>query len=147
MNTSFKFKLQKVLDYKELQEKQKMGEMANAMQLLQEEKKALDRLLMEKEWTFSQMNVQSSKGVQAGYLTQYNRYLESLNTFIDEQRTSLNLAENKVDRCRESLVEASVNKKIMDKLKEKYYHRFLYQINREQEKEVEDVVNFNTIKV
>lgn len=146
MNTNFKFRLQKVLDYRETVEIRKKEEMAKALKHLEEEKRALSTLMDEKECTFFKMNDRSNKGISAGYLVQYNKYLESLNVFIDKQKANLGNAEKNVEECRGNLIKASRNKRIMYKLKDKCYDRFVYQLNRDQEKEVEDIVNFNTIK-
>jgi len=147
LNAKFKFSLQKVLDYKEIVEKRKKEEVAEALSQLKMKKKILNDLIDEKEWTFIQMNALSNKGVPAGYLFEYSKYLESLNCFIGEQKTSLADVEKTVEERRGNLLEACRNKRIMDKLKNKYYDRFTYNLNRELEKEVEDSVAYNTFKV
>lgn len=146
MTARFRFGLQKVLDYREHVEKQRIEALAGAINKAREEEKILESLRKEKEWAFYCLRDITSSGTTAGYLAQYNRYIKALDQHINLQMLNLSNAEREVEECRRSLERAVKDRKIIGKLKEKQYGRFAYYINREQQKEAEDLVNHNIIK-
>jgi flagellar FliJ protein len=52
------------------------------------------------------------------------------------------MAEDYVSDCRAELIKATQEKKMMEKLKEIDYNKFLYQEQKKEEKLVDDLVSF-----
>ncbi len=147
MNDSFNFRLQRVLDYREYIKMQKAEKLAEYGAQLDREKNTLNSLLEQKTVIANEMGSKCSKGVQAGYLIQCNMYIDQLKTFIDRSIDSVSNMEKKVKEGREDLVEASRKKEVMDRLKSRHYTRFSSHLAKEQEKEVEDLVNNRKVNI
>lgn len=146
MNEGFQFRFQKVLDYRETIKRKKTEELADYMKAFEEEKEQLNELISVRQSIFNEMDDKSVSGIPAYYLVQYSKYLESLKAFIDKQRVAASLMEEKMENCREELIEASIDKKVMDNLKTKELMRYTLEKEKEREKEVEDLVNFKTTR-
>ncbi|MBA1333854.1 MAG: hypothetical protein HPY66_0247 [Firmicutes bacterium] len=146
MNERFQFRFQKVLDYRETIKKKKTEELAGYMKAFEEEKKQLNELINIRQSIFNEMDDRSGSGIPAYYLVQYSKYLESLKAFIDKQRVAASLMEKKMENCREELIEASIDKKVMDNLRTKELMKYTLEKEKEREKEVEDLVNFKTTR-
>jgi flagellar FliJ protein len=141
MNESFRFRLQRVLDYREHMKAQKSEELANYRRMLELEKRILNGLQDEKKTVAQDMNAKCNEGVRVEYLVQCGRYMDRLKTFIDRQAVNVYDMEKRVDRCRDQLTDASRKKEMLDKLRARHYERFAYHLSKEQEKQVEDLVN------
>lgn len=146
MKEKFEFRFQKILDYRETIKKQKQEELTGYMKRLEEEKERLNELIVKRQSIFNEMDSKSSSGIPAYHLIQYSKYLQSLKSFIERQKLSTDVMEKKVEYCREELVEASMDQRVMGKLKAREYDKFAYELNREREKEIDDLVNFKLVK-
>jgi flagellar FliJ protein len=141
MKEKFNFRFQKVLDFRIEQRKQKGIELASCLARMEEEKDELYRLLETRTGIFNRMFENRDGSIAAIDLKQYGDYLQYLQRFIDIQRKSLHQIEREVECCREELVEASTEQKAMEKLRDRYYSRFLYQLEKQRERYIEEVVN------
>lgn len=141
MNDNFSFRLQRVLDYREYVKNQKAEELARYRALLDRERDTLNGLQVKKNTVAHAMDEKCSEGVSVEYLAQCSRYMDRLKNFIDRQNENVSEMEKKVEECRDGLTEASKEKEMLDRLRTRHYQRFAYHLSREQEKQVEDLVN------
>jgi flagellar FliJ protein len=136
----FKFKLHKLLDFREAKEKQVKNELATLVNLqniernkqfeLQKkmsERKNLLRAAMEKK-IFSYNEILA-----------YEHFSINANKAINIAESKIQEMEPAIHKVRERLVEASREKKVVEKLKEKQYQEFLYNLSREIAKENDDM--------
>jgi flagellar FliJ protein len=141
MNDRFDFKLQRVLDYREYVKDKKCEELAKYREMLELEKNTLHRLQDQKRTVAGEMDEKCSEGVTAAYLVQCSRYMNRLKDFIDRQTANVSDIEKQVEICRDQLIDASKKKEMMDRLRARHYERFAYHLSKEQEKQLEDLVN------
>ena len=141
MNDRFNFRLQRVLDYRQYVKDKKCEELAKYREMLELEKKTLHGLQNQKKTVASEMDEKCSEGVKVEYLVQCSRYMSRLKDFIDRQMANVSDMERKVEICRDQLIDASKKKEMMDRLKARHYERFVYHLSKEQEKQLEDLVN------
>lgn len=141
MNDIFNFRLQRVLDYRRHMKEEKSELLARYREQLNREKDILKDLRDQKNTSVSNMDEKYTEGVSIGHLAQYGRYMDQLKTFIDRQAENVLEMNNRVEKCRENLMEASQKKEMLDRLKKRHYERFVYHLSKEQEKHVEDLVN------
>jgi flagellar export protein FliJ len=87
------------------------------------------------------MDEKCSEGVKVAYLVQCSRYMNRLKDFIVRQTANVSDMEKQVEICRDQLIDASKKKEMMDRLKARHYERFVYHLSKEQEKQLEDLVN------
>ena len=139
MYDTFKFKLQKLLDYRAKVEKQKNIQMSDAVSKLTEQESILSNMIEEKEMVFHSMRDRSNEGVLAVHLRQYNCYLSCLHASIGQQIQTVDNVKKEVDECRTSLIGAVKDKQLINNLKEKHLYEYVYKSDKKLEKEIEKI--------
>lgn len=136
----FSFRLQKLLDMRQARENEIKNELMkilgiqNRERVMQEELRGKIRVLE------SSYREKLSKGVFSSYEAMaLMRFSDISRRAIDEAEKRIIKLEPEVQRIREKLVQASREKKIVEKLKEKQYEEFMYEFNREIAKENDDM--------
>lgn len=138
----YKFRLQKLLDYKKSLEEEKKNELGKAFKRLEEEKNrlfALKQSLNEMNSTFRE---KTSQGLAVNKLKILANYIDYYKRGIKEQRTKIKMAEEYLSICREDLIKATQEKKMIEKLKETDYNKYLYNEQKKEEKLVDELVSF-----
>jgi len=132
----FNFHLQRVLDYKlqlEEEAKIKLGraimEMSAKEQEIQNIKKELENIIRilgkadaseEEMWLY----IQTEKNL----LTDLTRAKQELELLID-----------KVDKCKKNLIQKTIERKKIEKLKEQQKKRFIYEEQQNEQKEIDEI--------
>lgn len=134
-----KFKLQKVLEYRERifeLEKQKLSTMMNRLKDLKykrellaneiaDKKKELDDFLMEKNFEF---------------VTMGNRYLDRLFNNLHELDKEIKKVKDSIEKQKETIVTAMNDVKIMENLKEKHNANYMAYLKKEEMKLLDELV-------
>ena len=140
--SKFNFKLQSVLDLKIQMEDNKKNEFGSAVKKLENEKKLLENIKLEKEENINAFSNELKNKAKVWTLRQINGYISLLEQKIEVQKENVNKASDIVDKKREELLEAVKERKIMDKLKEKEYCLFLKQELKEEQKIIDEIISF-----
>jgi flagellar protein FliJ len=136
----FKFKLYRLLDIRAAKEKQIKNELAELVniqniertkqlelrQKMAERKKALKATMENKIFSYNEVIM-------------YERFTDNANKAINIAETRIQQMEPSIQKVRERLIEASREKKVVEKLKERRYKEYLYKLNREIAKENDDM--------
>ena len=122
------FRLQKVLEVRELKEKKQQKELALVKRKLTSEEKELQRI-QEKKNDFTQTMINIGKPSVSQMLSWYD-YFITLSEHVDSQRSVIENSRNEVEQERQKLIQTTTDKKVLENLKEKFIH----QINEEQNK-------------
>jgi len=69
-------------------------------------------------------------------------YIDYYKRGIKEQRVRIRMAEDYLSICREEFLAATKERKMMEKLKEMDYSKYLYEEQKKEEKLVDDLVSF-----
>jgi len=114
-----KFKLESILKHRKHLEDIFQREMADTFQALAAEKKTLARMRttcahIQRDWKQKLKN-----DINVSEMRHFHKYLDRLALEIEEQRTRVAEAEQKLEQKRMALTEAVKSRKIMDKLKDK----------------------------
>jgi flagellar protein FliJ len=128
----FQFRLQKVLEYKEDIEKQKMNDLAAAKQALAEE---MDRL----EWiqTTHKANGEAlkcrtaEKTIRPDEIQAHLRYQKKLEADLKAQTRRVEAAEEKTEKQRQILLDAAKERKTLETLKDKKLQSHLAEVERQ----------------
>jgi len=135
----FKFRLQRVLETKEGIEKQRQRELgAKQGELLRQQKKLSELKEELKEQNKSQRE-KVSGSASAGELVMLHRWQLQLEKQIVEQLVKVSTAEKAVEKARLVLVEASKERKVLEKLREKRFEEHK-KISLSQEQNILDDV-------
>lgn len=128
----YKYKMEKVLDYRSTVEKHKVEDFAKINQKLDLEKKHLDNL--EEEFDLKKREITTDvNSMKMSFL-----YKEKLKTELTYQKKKVDEIIHKANDAREVLIEARKDRKIMEMLKEKDEEKFQHEMLTREQKELDD---------
>ena len=136
----FSFRLQKLLDMREARETEVKHELMKVLSLQNKERvlqEELNRKITELEGSYRE---KISRGIFVpDEAMAIMRFSDVSRKAIDEAGKRIQMLEPEVHRIREKLVQASREKKVVEKLKERKHEEFMYEFNREVAKENDDM--------
>jgi len=141
-----KFKLQRLLDVREMIEEEKKTEMGNAVQRLENENQELIRLHAERDSMAQEFGVVAGRGTTIGKLKEMSGYIEFFKKAEKLQKVRIKMAESYLEKCRGELVKASQEKKMIEKLKEIDLKKYQYEEKLKEDKIVDDLVSFKEMR-
>ena len=142
----FVFSLQALFDYKLTVEKQQKAELRKAQQFLKEliaEELRLLNAYAENERSLEKA-LRENKDV-ATALSEHDAYFRYLRDALKEIRERIVRAEKIVAECQARLIITMREIKTYNKLRSEQYYEYLKEVQSEEEKEIGDLVSFNTI--
>lgn len=139
----FNFKFQKILEYKESIENQNRTFFNKELTKYNEEQLTLKTLENKRDDLNDQRN-SSMTSTTIKDLKQFNQYSLHMSETIDYQTEKVLHKEKDVDRAKVKLKESAKEKKTFEKLKEKHYDHYLYEVKKEDEKLIDQLVSFKT---
>ncbi len=134
----YKYRLEPMLKLKEHREKEKQREHAEAARKVQEQKEMLVRIDEERGETLKHQRRSLVGSMSLAELLVCSRYLMKLKKDTLTGRELLRGLEKEADKRREKLVEASKERKIYEKLKEKQIAKFTKEVERLENKAVDE---------
>ena len=141
-----KYKLQRLLDVRGMIEEEKKVEMGNAVQRLESEKNELIRINEERAIMAKEFGIEAEKGTTVGKLQEIAGYLDYFKKTEKLQKLRIKMAENYLEKCREDLLKASQEKKMIEKLKEIDLEKYIQGEKIKEDKIVDDLVSFKETK-
>ena len=139
----FKFSYQKLLDIKKKQEDQKSLEVVAAEDVLNKAKINFERLKLKKG---SILNQKFNKSTSPTTLMLANSYVYKINNKLEAQKIKINKEETNLDKKRKELFEMTKSRKILDKLKESSFKKFMINETRKDQKEIDEISATISIK-
>jgi len=128
----YKYKMEKVLDYRSTVEKHKVEDYARINQKLDQEKEHLVNL--EEEFNKKKKEITTDvNSMKMSFL-----YKEKLKTELSHQKSKVDEIIHKANDAREVLIEARKDRKIMEILKEKDKEKFHHEMLIREQKELDD---------
>ncbi len=118
-----KFRLQKILDVREIIEQQKQKEFSVVMQQLQNENDNLNALIEKRSLFTDAMQFENKISVRG--VAEHHSYLATLTRGISHKVGEVSKIEKEVDKKREVLLKATTDRKSIEKLREKAQEEFL----------------------
>ncbi len=139
---SYKFKLQKLLELKESLEEEKKNQLGLAFQRLNGENEKLKLLRHKLSIADNELNKQAESGIEIKTLKLFIQRIDYYKDLIKKQILSVKMATEYVEICRCELIKASQGKKIMEKLKDKDYVKYIYTEQKKEDRIVDELVSF-----
>jgi len=151
MHKTTQFPLQKVLNYRQTIEDTRGIILKQAQSLLHREEQKLDDLENHKDSVLNnnQKNIQEEKLLTTTTLLQTMDYIVQLNDKIEAQHNHVKKTSRKVEKNRNEYIQASKNRKVIEKLKEKFlteYHKDFRKKELKQESEIANQIVSNQKK-
>ncbi len=123
---NFTFRFDTILNTKEKIEDEKKNKLGISMQKLAAEQNELDKLCDKKEDLINNWNEKTKETVKVSVLRNLSHNLDLMQNIIDKQSDIVEQTEIEAEDRRKDLIEASKEKKVFEKLKEKDYEEHKY---------------------
>ncbi len=136
----FRFNLQKLLDIREARETEVKNELMKVLSMQNKERVYQEEL----KGKIRKYELQYSERIKnevfsAEEIMSIMRYTDTARRAIIEAQRRIDSIQPEVDRIREKLVVASRDKKVVEKLKDRKFEEYEYEINKEIAKENDDM--------
>ena len=135
---TFKFSLEKILDLRKHFENEAKIELGRAVSVLAELESRLYALGAERDRAAA---AQFSPGNNAALMQQYMFYLLRLDNEKEALLKETAMAELKVEEARNAYIEASRDRKVLDKLKEKRQNEYARNAHSEEAMMLDDITS------
>lgn len=138
----FKFRLQKVMEFKEEIERQRMLDLGKAKKRVSAEDRKLEQL-WQKDGEYRKQIEEKEKEyiINPVEMDLYYRYLKKLGIDMESQKERIQAAKSKMEATRQILLAATKERKILEKLKEKKYFAYATEIARKEQFNLDDLAN------
>jgi len=136
----FQFRLQKLLDIREARENEIKNELMKVLALQNRERVFQDELRNKiHHYETGLRDLQKKGSFKAEDALSVLRFADVSRKAIDEAERRIEKLEPEVQKIRERLIVASRDKKIVEKLKERKFEEYNYELNKEIAKENDDM--------
>jgi flagellar FliJ protein len=135
MAKKFKFRLEKVLQYRETIKADKKKDLMIANNKLYEEEAKLEQL----ETALLENEMRSQQPMSVGEVSLYSQYSARLRKEIEHQKIYVQQAEQAVEEAREKYIEAAKDAESLEKLKEKKRDQYREYLEKEHEKFLDEL--------
>ena len=138
----YKFKMQSVLDIKEKLETQAKQDFANANLKLLEEEALLDKIVRKKEG-YVEEGVKLRDGIIDPVAIEINkRAVEVMEDQEEAQKKEVAIARKNVDAARKKMMDARMETKTYEKLKEDDFNEFMMEQGKIESKDIDELNSF-----
>jgi flagellar FliJ protein len=138
----FRFRLQKVMEYKEEIEKQRKLDLSKAKQRLYDEEEKLKRLQYQDSAYRKQIQEKGkAERIDPREMDLYYQYLKALHVQMKHQNGCIIEAKEVMEEKRKILLEATKERKILEKLKEKKHVEYNSDTARRERFVLDDVTS------
>jgi flagellar protein FliJ len=136
----FHFNLQALLQHREDLEQKERDELLRRNYHYQKELRHHDELVAKFRETMNEMAQKQSLGAELQELNLFYRYFDRLTSEIKESEKCLQTLQKEIQVQTEIVIEASKKKKVLATLKEKRQKEFVLEMDKLEQKEVDDLV-------
>lgn len=136
----FNFRLQSVLDFRKHLEKMAQMEVAKARRDLMESEEKLKSLNMDYDDTSLVFDGEMTKGIGAERFHYFTDYLSSIESLIQREEQNKEAFSGILIEKQNVLREKSIDRKTIEKLKEKQKNEYYDKMMKDMQKEVDDMV-------
>ena len=137
----YQFKLQKVLDVRKVKEDLIGARVAELEEIIEAQKGHLLSLEKKKEGILVERR--EKREIDNGFRIEgemfYEWYLGNLEKKVEIVKKSLKQLEEQMRKTREELIKAAVDRKIMEKLKDKDHENFKVEVIRNDQKNLDEI--------
>lgn len=138
----FRFSMQNILDMKEKLEDQAKNEYAQANARLLREQEKLEKIVARREEAREKLKFVLCETLSVDEIRTRENAVEVLKFYAMQQQLVVIRCEKEVEVAREKLSEAMKERKIFEKLREKAFEEFVFEENRKEQKEVDELMSY-----
>lgn len=139
----FNFRLERVLEYRVKIEDINKTEYGKAKKDLYDETSVFEEILSHKDnVNLERDSIISTTTIKD--LKNYNLYLKNIKEKLENQKEVVEKAQNKVENVRNILLISSIERKTLENLKDRDFNNYLYDVKKEEEKNVDQIVSYKS---
>lgn len=138
----FRFSMQNILNMKEKLEDQAKNEYAQANARLLREQERLEIIVARREEAREKLKLVLYETLSVAEIRTRENAVEVLKFYAMQQQLAVKRCEKEVEVAREKLSEAMKERKIFEKLREKAFDEFVFEENRKEQKEVDELMSY-----
>nr|WP_321402547.1 flagellar export protein FliJ [uncultured Desulfobacter sp.] len=142
----FQFRLQSLLRYKCHLEQVAKQEMARAVADILACEQRITQLQNEKSSATDQLDALVEKGIGAGQFNRYRQFITGTDQTIMSERNRKTELEKILDKKREALKQRTVDKKSLERLREKQEREYTHDMLREEQKGLDEIASLKTAR-
>lgn len=135
----YNFKLQKVLDVKKVREELIEVKLAELEKLAERQRRELIIMEEARKEYMAQRTREREQGERLVEEAFFEKMLDNLERKIEELKSYLRELERQIAQTKEELVCASLERKVMEKLREKDYQEFSLNVQKSNQKLLDEV--------
>jgi len=135
----FKFKLQPVLEHRRKKEDILKKELAEVKKLFESEKSLLEKLRQRLFDLQSELREKQKSSFEISDITNYSNYIDRVEDEIELQIIKLTGIAEDVKKAQKRLLEASKDKKVLEKLHERKHEEFQKEIERIEQSLIDEL--------
>lgn len=134
----FRFRLEKVLDYRKRTEEDRQRKLAKSLNILDKDEKRLGSLHERHQRYQDDFNTVRSKGIWASMALVYTNFFTRSSNEIEQQGERVLKSRIEANKKRVSLIEATKEKKVLEKLRERKFDEYQEEETRLEERIIDD---------
>ncbi|MEQ2129557.1 flagellar export protein FliJ [Caldanaerobacter subterraneus KAk] len=142
----FEFTLQSVLNLKEQSEKIEKENLAKIMKEIEREREKLENLKKHLQEVTKRAKEEVEEGTLMYKLAETETYIMKIREMIEKQANYILKLEKEAEKIREGLLKVSKEKKALENLKERQFSEYLYLLNLEQTRMIDEHVSYKVAK-
>ncbi len=134
--------MQNILNMKEKLEDQAKNKYAQANARLLREQEKLEIIVARREEAREKLKLVLYETLSVAEIRTRENAVEVLKFYAMQQQLAVKRCEKEVEVAREELGEAMKERKIFEKLREKAFEEFVFEENRKEQKEVDELMSY-----
>ena len=139
----FVYRMENVLKLKEQIENQRQMEFIAAQNKVYEEEEKMKELVNRYRQYLNEQKEMATSKINVVKLRQLGEGIEVTKDLIKAAAVQVKVAKKNMEVSQNRLAEAVKERKIQEKLKEKAFEGFKQELNKEEMKEIDEVISFN----
>lgn len=136
----FRFRLESLLRYRKYLERKAQLEVARVQAEIMACERRIDQLRRDAETAGVHLAAEAETGVDAGRFLLFTNYLSGIDAFIAAEDECLKAHMNELARKQKALAEKSMEKKMLDNLKERKKEVYYQEMLAAERKEADDTI-------
>ena len=138
----FKYQMQNILDVKRKLEEQEKINYGIANAKLEDEKKKLRKLLLQRAGYEKELTGLVSGTIDLARIRMTKHAIDTMKTLIRSQMIQVHAAEANLEQARQRLKEVMIDRKTHEKLREHAFEAFKQEVAYEENKAVDELVSY-----
>ena len=136
----FEFRLQRLLDIRAAKEREVQNELAGLVAIQNRERMKQEHYRSSIAEQHEKFSAKIKRGEYSySEAASFERYIDFAHRVIAAQQQRIEAMEPEIQKVRERLVQASKERKVVERLKDRRKEEYLYEYNREMAKEIDDM--------